>query len=91
MNSDAIRYVHFSKGGVFPSITRFTGVESAKAVLAEDAKFPVSKKELISNQGWKVFDATSEKRLHLSEWLQKVPDREYANLEDLTQELEAQR
>jgi len=90
MNSDAMRYVHYSKTGVFPALTRFVGVESAKSVLSDDAKFPISKNDLISTQGWKVFDATPDKRIHLSDWLQSVPDKIYTSLDDIATALEKQ-
>jgi uncharacterized protein YecE (DUF72 family) len=89
MNSDALRFASYLKTGKFPSITQFTGVAAAKTVLAEDAKFPASKQALIEDQGWKVFDVTSSKRLRLSEWLAKIPDKVYSNVEEVAQALEA--
>lgn len=89
MNSDALRFTSYLKTGSFPSITQFTGVAAAKAVLFEDAKFPATKQALIEDQGWKVFDATSSKRLRLSEWLVQIPDKVYNDIEEVTQALEA--
>ena len=87
MNTDAIRFVQFKKTGSFPSITGLTGIASAKSVLAEDAKFPASKQELIDKQGWKVFDASAEKRLRLTEWLRRIPDETYSSLDEVAEAL----
>jgi uncharacterized protein YecE (DUF72 family) len=89
MNTDALRFQSYKKTGKFPSITGFTGAASAKAVLAEDVQFPASKQVLIENQGWKIFDATEDKRLRLSEWLAKIPDKTYFSTYEVVDALEA--
>ncbi len=89
MNTDAARFKTFKKTGEFIPITSFTGLESAKTVLAEDAKFPVSKEELIQQQGWKVIDLTADKRVHLSDVILKIPEKTYNNIEDVVTALEA--
>lgn len=87
MNSDAARFLKYKKSGVFPTVTSFTGVNSAKAVLSEDAFFPISKEALIEEQGWKVFDATQNRRVHLSDFLSKIPDRSYQSLNEVVEAL----
>ena len=87
MNSDAARHVAYKKTGNFLPVTSYTGVDSAKAVLAEDAKFPSTKSELEDDQGWKVIDLTQNKRIHLSEGLNKIPDKIYSNIDDVIKEL----
>jgi uncharacterized protein YecE (DUF72 family) len=89
MNSDAARFVQYKKTGTFFPVTSFTGVDSAKAVLSEDAHFPASKSKLIEQQGWKVIDLTLDKRVHLSELLCKIPDRVYGNLDEVVHVLGA--
>ena len=89
MNTDAARFKLYKKTGQFMQVTPFTGADSAKAVLSEDAKFPQSKAELVRLQGWKVVDLTSEKRVHLSDLLSKIPEREYTNLDEVVAALEA--
>ena len=89
MYSDAVRFSTYKKTGSFPPITSFTGVESAKTILSEDARFPISKQALIGDQGWKVFDATEGERIHLSDWLYEIPDKVYGNVEEVIHELEA--
>jgi uncharacterized protein YecE (DUF72 family) len=89
MNTDATRYIQYKKTGTFIPVTSFTGVDSARAVLSEDAHFPSSKSELIENQGWKVIDLTLDERVHLSELLSKVPDKTYNSVDEVTEALEA--
>lgn len=88
MNVDAIRFEQYKETGAFPQVTQFTGVDSARAVLSEDARFPSTKAELIEHQGWKVIDLTEKKRVHLSDLLSKLPERTYDSLETVVQELE---
>jgi uncharacterized protein YecE (DUF72 family) len=88
MNTDAARYMQYKKSGKFIPVTAFTGVDSARAVLSEDAKFPMSKSELIENQGWKVIDLSVDKRVHLSELLPKVPDKSYGSVDEVVEALE---
>lgn len=89
MSTDAARYMQFKKTGAFLQVTSFTGVDSARAVLAEDAHFPLSKSELIEHQGWKVIDLTLDQRVHLSEVLSKVPDKTYNSVDEVAEALEA--
>ena len=89
MTTDAARFKHFKGTGEFLPVTSYTGVDSAKAVLAEDATFPATKAELKSDQGWKVIDITLDKRAHLSEILDTIPNKTYGNLEEVVKELRA--
>lgn len=89
MNADALRFKTYKETGTFPSVTSFTGINSARAVLGEDARFPSSKAELIEQQGWKVIDLTSEKRVHLSDLLSKLPEKTFGSLTEVVQALEA--
>jgi len=89
MNTDAIRFKEYKKKGTFPAVTSFTGIHSAKAVLSEDARFPSTKEELIERQGWKVIDLTTDRRVHLSELLSKLPERTYGSLEEVVDSLKA--
>jgi uncharacterized protein YecE (DUF72 family) len=89
MNSDAARYMQYKKTGKFLPITSFTGVNSARSVLSEDARFPVSKSELIEKQGWKVIDLNVDKRVHLSELLSEIPNKTYNSVDEVAKALEA--
>jgi len=88
MNMDAARYMQYKKTGSFVPITDFTGVDSARAILFEDTPFPISKSELIENQGWKVFDLTLDKRVHLAELLANIPDKMYNSVDEVADALE---
>jgi uncharacterized protein YecE (DUF72 family) len=89
MNSDASRFQQHLLTGSFPSATSAVGVDSAKAVLAEDATFPSSKSELIRKQGWKVIDVKPNGTAHLSDFLGGIPDKNYGSLDEVVKELEA--
>jgi uncharacterized protein YecE (DUF72 family) len=88
MYSDAARFLGYMKTGKFMAATSAVGVESVKAVLSEDAHFPLSKSELLAKQGWKVVDVKLEKRVHLSELFKLIPDRTYADLTEVSKALE---
>jgi uncharacterized protein YecE (DUF72 family) len=87
MNKDAARLKIYKQTGKFPSITRSTGLMSLDEVLSEDATFPSTKQELIENQGWKLFDNTSEERTHTADILQRLPERTYKSVDDVVSTL----
>jgi hypothetical protein len=88
MNMDAARYMQYKKTGTFAPITDFSGVDSARAVLAEDTPFPLSKSALIEKQGWKVIDLTPDKRVHLAELLVNIRDKTYNSVDEVAEALE---
>jgi hypothetical protein len=88
MIKDALSFKQFKLTGIFPTVTPFTGLDSARSVLSEDAIFPSSKQTLISDQGWKVYDESVEKRIHLSELLSKLPEKTYTSIDDVINALE---
>ena len=87
MDTDAARFQQHLVTGKFLPATSAVGVDSAKAVLAEDAKFPSSKSELIKKQGWKVIDVTQSKNAHLSDFLGRIPDKTYSDIDEVAKEL----
>ncbi len=87
MNLDAARFMQYKKTGKFMPVTSFTGADSARAVLSEDAVFPSSKAELIEHQGWKVVDAAIDKRIHLAELLSAIPEKTYNDVDEVVREL----
>ena len=89
MNTDAVRFDQYKKTGKFLPVTAYTGLASARAVLSEDAVFPSTKQSLISDQGWKVVDITTEKRVHLSDLLSKISENTYSSLNEVITALEA--
>jgi hypothetical protein len=88
MNTDAARFKVYKEKDFFPSVTSFTGANSARAVLSEDTCFPSTKAELVENQGWKVIDLETDKRIHLSELLSKLPEKTYCSVDEVIHELE---
>jgi len=90
MNVDALRFKQYKEKGEFLAVTKFTGIDSARSVLQEDAQFPCSKTELVENQGWKVVDLTTDKRIHLSELLSRIPEKTYNSVEEVVSVLEVQ-
>ena len=89
MASDAARFKRYRETGKFLPVTAYTGIDSARAVLQEDARFPSTKAKLIEHQGWKVIDLTPDKRVHLSELLSEIPEKTYNSIHEVTEELRA--
>lgn len=89
MYSDATRHIQYKKTGKFMQVTSSTGLESAEAVLREDANFPVTKSALVEQQGWKVIDLTAEEHVHLSKLLLRIPDKTYFSLNEVINQLGA--
>ncbi len=87
MYADAARLKVYKKTVEFPGVTKSEGLESLKTVLEEDAKFPATKSELIEKQGWKVFDLTETEHMHASILLNKLPDVEFAHVEEVIEAL----
>jgi uncharacterized protein YecE (DUF72 family) len=88
MNTDAARFMQYKKTGKFLPVTSFTGFDSVRAVLGEDAEFPLSKVQLIEDQGWKVVDISFDKRVHLSDLLGKIPEKTYNGVDEVVEVLE---
>ena len=83
MYSDAARLVAYGRTGKFPMVTKSTGLGSLASVLGEDAKFPATREGLIRDQGWKLFDATEERRAKAEELLITLPEGVYSNVNDV--------
>jgi Protein of unknown function DUF72 len=83
MYRDAARLKIFLNSGKFPSLTGEVGLESLGEVLKEDARFPTSKSELVGEQGWKLYDKTSEERARAVEVLERLPERTYTTTDDV--------
>jgi hypothetical protein len=87
MFKDAGRFKIYKETGEFPKVTKSVGLDSLAEVLREDAIFPSSKQQLINHQGWKVIDLTPSKRVHASDLLQRIPEKTYYGIKDITQAL----
>jgi uncharacterized protein YecE (DUF72 family) len=88
MNTDAVRFLKYKNTGKFVPATLSTGIDSIKAVLSEDAHFPISKSNLVIHQGWKVVDVTLDKRVRLSELLTKLPEKTFNNIDEVASSIE---
>jgi uncharacterized protein YecE (DUF72 family) len=88
MYKDAARMKTYKQTGKFQKVTGSTGISSLEEILDEDAKFPATKQELVRNQGWKLFDYTPIERIHASRFLEKLPDRIYAGMDEVREELQ---
>lgn len=87
MYKDAARLKIYKETGRFPQITKYTGLASLEEVLREDGKFPTTKQALIQDQGWKLFDLTEDKRIHVADFLQKLPEGKYSNISEVIETL----
>ena len=87
MYKDAARMKMYKQTGEFPKITGFTGADSLKSVLKEDAKFPSTKLELVQSQGWKLFDLSKDERVHARDYLEKLPEGTYENVDEVVHHL----
>ena len=88
MYRDAARLKTFLKSGSFPSLTGRVGLESLSEVLSEDATFPTNESRLVDEQGWKLFDQTAEQRVRARVFLEKLPEKTYATLNEVRSSLE---
>lgn len=87
MYKDAARLKTYRQSSKFPMVTRSTGLRSLDEVLREDARFPSVKQDLIQDQGWKLIDMTEDKRVHVSDVLEKLPERSFSGVDDVVQTL----
>jgi len=83
MFKDAARFRLYNETGEFPMVTKSTGIDSLVEVLKEDAIFPSNKRDLLSHQGWKIIDLTSETRVRASDLLQKLPEITFNGIEEI--------
>jgi uncharacterized protein YecE (DUF72 family) len=83
MYRDGARLKAFLRTGDFPMVTGQAGLDSLRSVLAEDTKFPTSKAELVSLQGWKLFDASPRQRARAAGPLSRLPEGTYRSLDSV--------
>jgi hypothetical protein len=88
MYKDAARLKTYLETGKFPKVTKSTGLKSLEEILKEDAQFPTTKQQLIQHQGWKLIDITANERVRANDLLQKLPEKTYNSLNEVTQTLQ---
>jgi len=86
---DAARFLTFKRTGAFPAATDRLGLASLEEVLRSDARFPASKEDLVRDQGWKVFDLDDRTRAHAAVFLERLPEKVYADLSQVVSDLRA--
>ena len=87
MYQDAARMKIYRESGQFPPVSRNRGLDSAIEVLREDIRLPTTKKSLIQDQGWKIFDLTDKKKIRLFRILKALPDKVYREFQELVTEI----
>jgi len=87
MYKDAARYKTYKDTEKFPKVTSYMGLESLRAILREDSKFPTGKEALIKHQGWKLIDLTDDRRIHAKELLQKLEEKAYKDIDEVINHL----
>lgn len=87
MYKDAARFKIYKETNKFPIVTGKTGRQSLRKVLMEDARFPMTKRELLKTQGWKVIDLTENKRVHASTLFETLPDEEFLSIDEILDNL----
>lgn len=88
MYKDAARMKVYKQTGKFPKVTNSTGISSLEEVLAEDAKFPATKEDLVHDQGWKLFDYDLTKKIRAIHFLEKLPDEIYLDIDQVKEKLQ---
>jgi uncharacterized protein YecE (DUF72 family) len=88
MYLDAARFKLYNESLKFQPVTKSVGLSSLREVLSEDARFPMTRDQLINHQGWKVIDLTPSERVHSSEILKRLNDRTYRSIDDVINTLE---
>ena len=86
MYLDAARMERFVKTGELPPVTKSYGIDSLAEVLA-DAKFPMTKEELVRKHGWKLIDVDEKTRVPASVILKQLRRKHYQSLEEVLREL----
>jgi uncharacterized protein YecE (DUF72 family) len=83
MYSDAARFKSYHLSGIFPMATSKIGPGSLREVLEEDMRFPATKADLISFQGWKLIDSSANERVRVTTLLERLPERTYHDIEEV--------
>jgi uncharacterized protein YecE (DUF72 family) len=89
MYRDAGRFKIYKETGKFPSVTNTIGLSSLKEILKEGNIFPATKERLIKYHGWKLFDYTKEKRILAIKFLDKLPSKQFQNVNQVIEFLQS--
>jgi len=86
MLDDSLRFKHYLKTNRFPSLTGAVGLESVRLVI-EKTRYPATRSLLLKRVGWKLVETEENKQIRLDELLKNVPSKQYANVEEVLQEI----
>jgi uncharacterized protein YecE (DUF72 family) len=65
------------------------GLDSLKRIIMLGRlRYPVSKKSLLERFAWRTFNLETNKRIHIGDVLQNLPDRKYESVEEIIKNLE---
>jgi uncharacterized protein YecE (DUF72 family) len=87
MYLDAARFKVYNESLKLPPVTKSVGLSSLREVLSEDARFPMTKEQLMQRQGWKVIDLTPSERVHSTEILKRLNNKTYGSIDDVVNSL----
>ncbi|MHA1788428.1 MAG: DUF72 domain-containing protein [Candidatus Helarchaeota archaeon] len=87
MVHDAARAQEFNQTGKLISVSGKIGLESFVDAFQEYEKYPITKNELLSYHGWKIYDKKQNKRERMSIILSQINNKTYFNKIELLSEL----
>jgi len=82
MYKDAARFLEFRSTGALLPATKGQGTLAIAEALAPDARFPLTRNELLRDHGWKVVTAEDGRNVHASEYLARLPHRTFRSLDE---------
>ncbi|NHI94521.1 MAG: DUF72 domain-containing protein [Candidatus Lokiarchaeota archaeon] len=83
MENDAIKFGQYNKTNTLLSYLPEIGVKSALKSIKELNQYPISKKILLAEHGWKLLQVNENEQIRLSKVLNIIEDRIYNNYYDL--------
>ncbi len=86
MFEDGVRFKKYLSDGMFPKITRLTGLESIREV-AEKTRYPVAKSLLIKKLGWKLVEMEDGEQVRLETILEGLPSKSFNSVDALVKEV----
>lgn len=87
MFEDGTRFKEYLSSGVFPKITRSTGLESIKEV-AGKTRYPTTKSMLIKRLGWRLVEVEEGKQVRLETLLVDLPSKSFDSVDELVKEIQ---
>lgn len=90
MYEDASRMKEVVKSGMDTKVPAIAprGLDSFRKVIASGrVKYPLSKKDLIEEYGWKTFEIEGDLRVHVLDELKKLEERKYASVDEVVESL----